>query len=209
VDKRGFQRLGTYVSSTLTDFEYAEPLLYRRPVEHVLCRLHFEQTHARDTVAVTMAVQPLFVPRMHEELSFAQPLGGPWSVAKDSDAVAKKLATAIRRKGLPFFEKAGTPAGFLETFGLTHKTPAGPRVIEESAYALVLLGRPARAREALRRLVAERRDDPASCHVVARADTLLVALGRRPQAAKETLASWREYTLRALLPAEAAAAAAA
>jgi len=202
VDKRGFRRLGTYVSSTLTDFEYAEPLLYRRPVEHVLCRVHFEQTHARHTVAVTMSVQPLYVPRMHEELSFAQPLGGPWTVEDGSDAAAKKLATAIRRKGLPFFTEVGTPAGFLKTYGLTRKTPAGRQVIEESAYALVLLGRPARARDALRRLVTERRDDPSACHVVARAETLLVALARHPREAKETLASWRAYTLRALLPAE-------
>jgi hypothetical protein len=196
-----------HILPELSGFAVSSSLLYRDPVEDLLCAFCFESSaYDRESFFFWVFVQPLYVRKDHVVFTFGNRLGLNWELAKGKERdVASKLLATIREEGLPWLESVRTPAKFAKNvFDLdTMYRPDKAPVLQAVAYSQALTGQYEMASKTLNRLFTNYEgpapDAPAWAHelfseIASFRDTLLSS----PETAQAQLKKWREQTLKAL-----------
>lgn len=207
---REFERLSRrYLAPHFPAFKPRGDLLYEVPIGWLLRSFSFaSSSYDPNVFFVDVFVQPLYQPADEVVPMFSRPLGGGtnyWEYSDEhAEAVMRSVLEYQRHEGIRFLELLATPADVAECGAVVSEAPDNIDVREACAYSLCVCGSVARAEAALRDLRERETASPdpdwpeLSRERVERASTLIDALERGADAAREVLATWRDETLRAL-----------
>jgi hypothetical protein len=100
------------LQSQLPGFSAKSRLLFRTPVEHLLCGFYFDSSaYVKERFYLEVFVQPLYLSSDHIVLTFGGRMrtGG---ILREitSESIEGKVLTAIQSEGLPFLSKFRMPA---------------------------------------------------------------------------------------------------
>lgn len=110
---RDFAKVGRCLLPFLPGYDSKDALVYRRPIDDILCGLHFEgSSFSKTSFYANVFFQPMFVPAAHIHFTLGFRLrdgviSGGWE-ADEPNAVSN-LTVAVVEQAKPFLERVQNP----------------------------------------------------------------------------------------------------
>jgi hypothetical protein len=193
-----------YLLAELPGFSYKGPLLFVRPVVHLLRGFYFDSSAFNaDAFQVEAFVQPLYVPSDHIFFLFGKRLNGRcgqgWTMDRqDEGGIMADVLASIKEQGLPFLAPLQTPRDLARNFPLVGGRAKSPNAAEAVAYSFILAHEHSEAHLALHRLrailTAADLTIPWLAEMLKRSELVRERLERDPEQAIELLEEWNEQT---------------
>jgi hypothetical protein len=197
-----------YLLAHLPDFAYKGPLLFVRPVVHLLRGFSFERSSFNaNAFQIVVFVQPLYVPADYITFVFRKYPHGRWGARwtldrQDEGATMTDVLASIKAEGLPFLSRVQTPRDQARNAPLVAGDANGLPAVQTMAYSFVLAREYSEATVTIDRLQAMLRaadlTDPWVNEMLTRSEQVRERLERDPEEAIALLEEWIEQTRSAL-----------
>lgn len=198
-----------YLLPWLPGFEVRGRLIFRAPIDLVLCGLDCEPSgFSKPPFTVHVFADPLYIPKQHIAYTLGGRLGALvgradrwWEYAPDdAAAIMEEVRRDMVAQGLPFFAKTSTPrdiANYIREGDLGGgRLPLG----EVEGYSWLLADEPRDAELALVRAVMHTGSSevPWIRQALERIEAVRSLIGTDIEGAKDLLSRWRKETMAAL-----------
>lgn len=159
--KKQFQMLSRPLMQQLRGYVGKLDLLYRLPLDHVLCGLCFEgSSFDKYSFYVNYFAMPLYVPVDYLTLNFGGRVrserGDRWNI--NDASVQERLSDAVQAQCLPFFSRIRSASQLAdvieEDLAGRDRYREDPNALEAIAYSRIMAGDDQRSKQALTRLLA-------------------------------------------------------